>query len=156
MRELEDTKFESLESLAKSVGLDQEEIVRIKSSKRRKALNKLNPVYWFNQLMIFLISLFYSVIIGVGKQNATYPFESNHLTIFLAPVPLSAHLINAIYSITGADRSGLSKKIRLLVFFVNFSLFASVFYIYFLSVPKVYHSGVLYSVFDATESRKTF
>ncbi|PWI47434.1 hypothetical protein CEE45_11500, partial [Candidatus Heimdallarchaeota archaeon B3_Heim] len=62
MRELEDTKFDSL---AKSVGLDQEDITRIKSSKKKGSLNKLNTVYWFGQLLIFLIFLFYSVTIGI-------------------------------------------------------------------------------------------
>ena len=42
MRELEDTK---LDSLARSVGLDQEDITRIKSSKKKEYLNKLNIYY---------------------------------------------------------------------------------------------------------------
>lgn len=151
MRRIENSK---LESLGKSVGLDQEDLVRIKSSNRKKTLNKLNPVYWFGQLLIFLISLFYSVTLGTEKQNATYPFESNFLAIFLAPFPLSAHIINAIYSITGNERSGFSKRSRLLVFFVNFSLFISAFYLYYLSITKVYQSNVYYGVFDAEDSRK--
>ncbi len=151
MRELTDTK---INSLAKSVDLSQEDITRIKSSKRSGFLEKINPVYWFSQLVIFLISLFYSVTLGTEKQNAIYPFESNFLAIFLAPFPLSAHIINAIYSITGIERSGFSRRARFFVFFVNLSLFVSAFYFYYLAIPKVYQSNVYYGVFDAEDSRK--
>ena len=151
MRELTDTK---INSLAKSVDLDQEDITRIKSSKRSGFLEKINPVYWFSQVLIFLISLFYSVIIGAAKQAATYPFDSNRQTVLLAPFPLSAHIINAIYSLTGKERSGFSRRARFFVFFVNFSLFVSAFYFYYLAIPKVYQSNVLYGVFDAEGSRK--
>ncbi len=151
MRRIADTK---LDGLAKSVGLDQEDLAQIQSSKKRGFHDKLNPSYWFGQLLIFLISLFYSVTLGTEKQNAIYPFESNFLAIFLAPFPLSAHIINAIYSITGKERSGFSRRARFFVFFVNLSLFVSAFYFYYLAIPKVYQSNVYYGVFDAEDSRK--
>ncbi|MFX0084359.1 MAG: hypothetical protein ACFFAU_01695 [Candidatus Hodarchaeota archaeon] len=151
MRDLKDTK---LETLTKSIGLNQEDITRIKMSKRRQYLSKTNLVYWFGQFLIFLISLFYSVTLSVQKRIATYPFESESIGIFLAPIPLSAHIVNAIYSFTGKERSAFSKGVRVPVFFVNFSLFAFLFYIYYVSLPKVYESGVRYSVFNTFDKRR--
>jgi len=138
--------------LGKSIGLNQTDITSIIASKRRERLFKLNPIYWISQVLIFLISLFYSVNIGIQKRNATYPFESETIAIFLAPVPLSVHIFNAIYSITGEKRSGLNKRLRFLVFFINFSIFAFLFYIYYVSLPKIYQSGVMYNVFNARDT----
>ena len=151
MSDLKETK---LESLAKLVDLNQKDITDIKISKRRQYLSKINPIYWFGQVLIFLISLFYSITIGNQKRNAIYPFESWVIPLFLAPFPLSVHLMNMIYSITGEERSRLSKRVRVLVFFINLSIFAFLFYVYYVSLPKVYYSNVAYGVFDARGTRR--
>ena len=139
--------------MAISIDINQDDITNIKASKRKQSLSKLNPIYWISQVLIFLISLFYSVNIGIQKRNATYPFESETIAIFFAPIPLSVHIINAIYSITGEKRSGLSKRLRFLVFFINISIFIFIFYIYYASLPKIYQSGVKYGVFDSRDTR---
>ncbi|MHA1941647.1 MAG: hypothetical protein ACW97P_07970 [Candidatus Hodarchaeales archaeon] len=151
MRRIADTR---LDYLAKSVGLDQEDLARIQSSKKRGFHDKLNPAYWFGQLSIFLISLFYSVVIGTEKDTPTYPFGNNISTLILAPLPLSAHIINAFYSGTGNERAGLSKRVRIIIFIVNFSLFVFLFLYFFEPITPVYNSAVDYGVFDAAGNSK--
>ena len=155
MKRIADTK---LDNLAKSVGLDQEDLSLIQNSKKQGSLNRLNPAYWFGQLLILLISLFYSMQVGIQKREAIYPFEYTFSALVLAPLPLSAHIINGVYSIKGEERAGLSKRVRILVFFVNFLLFALLLYIYYLSVPRIvyeYGSAPGYGVFDSYRSQKT-
>ena len=155
MKRLADTK---LDSLAKSVGLDQEDLSLIQTSKKQGFVNKLNPAYWFGQLVILLISLFYSMQLGIQKREAIYPFEYTFSALIFAPLPLSAHIINGVYSIKGEERAGLSKRVKLFVFFANFILFALLLYIYYLSVPRIvyeYGSAPEYGVFDSYRSQKT-